>query len=186
MQEHQLIKACLRGEASAYEKLYYTYAPKMVVVCRRYVGNHEDIDDLIQIGFMKVFQELHRFRNEGSLEGWIRRIMVNLCLDHYKKTVKPQQQVVDISQTQEQLHLSSEQDIVSMLSAEELLHLIETLPPTYRLVFNLYVFEGYKHHEIADQLGIAEGTSKSNLRDARQILQKKIVRMNKEAKPRSI
>jgi RNA polymerase sigma-70 factor (ECF subfamily) len=184
--ESQLIKACLRGEALAYERLYQQYAPKMMVVCKRYVNDYEDAKDLLQEGFMKVFQELHRFRNEGSFEGWVRRIMVNVSLEHYKKVVKPGHQLDDISLLTDHFQPIADQDIESHLSAEELLLLVQTLPPAYRMVFNLYVFEGFKHHEIAKQLGIGEGTSKSNLQDARRLLQKKILIMNKEAKPRSI
>lgn len=186
MSESQLIKACLRGEASAYEDLYRRYAPKMMVVCKRYVGDYEDAKDLLQEGFMKVFQELHRFRNEGSFEGWIRRIMVNVSLEHYKKIVKPNHQLEDISLLNDHSQPATDQNIESQLSADELLLLVQALPPTYRMVFNLYVFEGFKHHEIAKLLGIGEGTSKSNLQDARRILQKKILTMNKEAKTRSI
>ncbi len=176
----------MRGEASAYESLYHKYAPKMLVVCKRYVSDYEDAKDLLQEGFMKVFQELHRFRNEGSFEGWIRRIMVNIALEHYKKIVKPNHNLEDISLLNDYTQPVDNQDIESQLSAEELLLLVQTLPPAYRMVFNLYVFEGLKHHEIAKQLGIGEGTSKSNLQDARRILQKKIVTMTKEAKTRSI
>lgn len=184
--ESQLIKACLRGEASAYEDLYRRYAPKMMVVCKRYVGDYEDAKDLLQEGFMKVFQELHRFRNEGSFEGWIRRIMVNVSLEHYKKIVKPNHQLEDITLLNDHSQPATDQNIESQLSADELLLLVQALPPAYRMVFNLYVFEGFKHHEIAKLLGIGEGTSKSNLQDARRILQKKILTMNKEAKTRSI
>jgi RNA polymerase sigma-70 factor, ECF subfamily len=184
--ESQLIKACLRGEASAYEDLYRRYAPKMLVVCKRYVGDYEDAKDLLQEGFMKVFQELHRFRNEGSFEGWIRRIMINVSLEHYKKIVKTSHQLEDITLLNDYSQPTTDQNIESQLSAEELLLLVQALPPAYRVVFNLYVFEGFKHHEIAKQLGIGEGTSKSNLQDARRILKRKILIMNKEAKTRSI
>jgi len=184
--ESQLIKACLRGEAFAYKRLYQKYAPKMMVVCKRYVSDYEDAKDLLQEGFMKVFQELHRFRNEGSFEGWIRRIMVNVSLEHYKKTVKLGHQLDDISLLNDHSQPTADQDIESQLSADELLLLVQSLPPSYRMVFNLYVFEGFKHQEIAKQLGIGEGTSKSNLQDARRLLQKKILTMNKEAKTRSI
>jgi RNA polymerase sigma-70 factor, ECF subfamily len=184
--ESQLIKACLRGEAFAYERLYQQFAPKMMVVCKRYVSDYEDAKDLLQEGFMKVFQELHRFRNEGSFEGWIRRIMVNVSLEHYKKVVKPSHQLDDISLLNDLSQPVTDEDIESRLSADELLLLVQGLPPSYRMVFNLYVFEGFKHHEIAKQLGIGEGTSKSNLQDARRLLQKRILMMNKEAKTRSI
>ncbi|AXE21498.1 hypothetical protein DR864_11140 [Runella rosea] len=158
----------------------------MMVVCKRYVSDYEDAKDLLQEGFMKVFQELHRFRNEGSFEGWIRRIMVNVSLEHYKKMVKLHHQLDDISLLNDHSQPIADEDIESQLSADELLLLVQSLPPSYRMVFNLYVFEGFKHQEIAKQLGIGEGTSKSNLQDARRLLQKKILTMNKEAKTRSI
>jgi RNA polymerase sigma-70 factor (ECF subfamily) len=184
LQENQLIKSCLKGESSAYNTLYAQYAPKMLVVCSRYVSDSDDAQDLLQEGFIKVFEELHRFRNEGSLEGWIRRIMVNSALNHYKKYSNIKYQTEDISQLKYDIPDVAIVDIESQLNNEELLKLVQTLPPSYRMVFNLYVFEGYKHHEIAKQLGIREGTSKSNLQDARRILQQKINTINKETKNR--
>lgn len=182
MQENQLIKSCLKGESSGYNALYAMYAPKMLVVCSRYVSDFNDAQDLLQEGFIKVFEELHRFRNEGSLEGWIRKIMVNSALNHHKKYSNIQYQTDDISQLKYDVPDESNIDIESQLNNEMLLGLVQTLSPAYRMVFNLYVFEGYKHHEIAKQLGIGEGTSKSNLQDARRILQQKINTLNKETK----
>lgn len=184
MQENQLLKSCLKGESSGYNALYAQYAPKMLVVCSRYVSDFDDAQDLLQEGFIKVFEELHRFRNEGSLEGWIRRIMVNSALNHYKKYSNVKYQTDDISQLKFDVPDDNIVDIESQLNNNELLNLVQTLSPTYRMVFNLYVFEGYKHQEIAKQLGIGEGTSKSNLQDARRILQQKIIAINKEAKTR--
>ena len=182
MEDSQLIKSCLQGEESAYNALYTKYAPKMLVVCSRYVTDYEDASDLLQEGFIKVFEELHRFRNEGSLEGWIRRIMVNNALNHYKKMTTTKYQTDDISELKYDIADDSNVDIDSQLSNNELLLLVQTLPPSYRMVFNLYVFEGYKHHEIATKLGIGEGTSKSNLQDARRLLQQKLNVLNKEIK----
>ncbi|MES2519802.1 MAG: RNA polymerase sigma factor [Bacteroidota bacterium] len=184
MQEHQLIKSCLKGEASGYNTLYAQYAPKMLVLCSRYVTDFDDAKDLLQEGFIKVFEELHRFRNEGSLEGWIRRIMVNEALNNYKKVSKIQHQTDDIGVVHHEIPCESIVDVESQLNNKELLALVQTLPPSYRMVFNLYVFEGYKHQEIAKKLGIGEGTSKSNLQDARRLLQLKINTINKEAKTR--
>lgn len=184
MQESQLIKSCLKGEASAYNALYETYAPKMLVVCSRYVTDYEDAKDLLQEGFIKVFEELHRFRNEGSFEGWIRRIIVNNALNHYKKMTTTKYQTDDINELKYDITDDSNIGIDSQLSNNELLALVQSLPPGYRMVFNLYVFEGYKHHEIANKLGIGEGTSKSNLQDARRLLQQKLNTLNKETKSR--
>lgn len=184
MQENQLIKSCLKGESSGYNALYSMYAPKMLVVCSRYVSDFDDAQDLLQEGFIKVFEELHRFRHEGSLEGWIRRIMVNSALNHQKKYINIQYQTDDISQLKYDIPDVAIVDIESQLNNQELLKLVQTLPPSYRMVFNLYVFEGYKHQEIAKLLGIGEGTSKSNLQDARRILQNKINSISKEAKTR--
>ena len=184
MQENQLIKSCLKGESSGYNALYAQYAPKMLVVCSRYVSDFDDAKDLLQEGFIKVFEELHRFKSEGSLEGWIRRIMVNSALNYYKKYSHIKYQTDDISQLKYDIPDDALVDIESQLNNEELLNLVQTLSPAYRMVFNLYVFEGYKHQEIAKQLGIGEGTSKSNLQDARRILQHKINSIYKESKTR--
>lgn len=186
MEENQLIKSCLKGESSGYNTLYAQYAPKMLVVCSRYLTDFDDAKDILQEGFIKVFEQLHRFRNEGSLEGWIRRIMVNEALNHLKKSNKIQQQTDDIDLLSHEIPDETFIQIESQLSNEDLLALVQTLPPSYRMVFNLFVFDGYKHHEIAVKLGIGEGTSKSNLQDARRLLQHKINTVFKEAKTRII
>jgi RNA polymerase sigma-70 factor (ECF subfamily) len=143
----------------------------MFVVCLRYSKNKEEAEEIVQEGFMKVFSFLHQFRSEGSFEGWIKKIMVNCALQRYRS--KPQMHaIVDIESSEvEQI---SNEDILSKLGVKELLNMVQMLPPAYRMVFNLYVFEGMKHKEIAELLGIAEGTSKSNLSDARTLLQKAV------------
>jgi RNA polymerase sigma-70 factor, ECF subfamily len=182
LQEKELINSCLKGESAGFNELYKRFAPKMLVVCMRYVSDGDDAKDLLQDGFIKVFVELHRFKNEGSLEGWIRRIMVNIALNNYKKTIKISHITDDISLLKSDVSNHENEDIENFLSNEELLKLVQSLTPAYRMVFNLYVFEGFKHNEIAEKLGIKEGTSKSNLQDARIILQKKIIAISKEAK----
>lgn len=177
MQEKELIKSCLKGDAEGYNALYEQYAPKMLGVCARYAKDFDDAKDLLQEGFIKVFEGLHTFRFEGSLEGWIRRIMINEALNYYKKLGQLKFQNTDLSQVNFEIKDNST-DIISELSHQELLDLIQTLSPRYRLVFNLYVIEGYKHHEIGTLLGIGEGTSKSNLQDARRVLQQKLSNLN--------
>jgi RNA polymerase sigma-70 factor (ECF subfamily) len=169
--EEQLLKNCLAGHQDAYRAFYQRYASRMMAVCMRYASGREEAADILQEGFIKVFQELPRFRREGSLEGWVRRIMVNTALENYRKNSKifPLSTIDDTTP-----ETVSSDDILSQMAAEELLQLVQELPPRYRMVFNLYAFEGLKHREIAEALGITEGTSKSNLADARNILQKKV------------
>jgi RNA polymerase sigma-70 factor (ECF subfamily) len=181
-EQKELIKRCIAGERKAYEQLYEQYGRKMLVVCNRYVQERSEAQDLLQEGFIKVFKHLSSFKNEGSFEGWIQKIMVNVALQHYQKSIKAYNHV-SIGELSIEMQLSNDEDILGQIHAEVLLKLIQELPPSYKMVFNLYVFEGLKHREIAERLGISEGTSKSNLNDARKILQYKITLLNQEAKP---
>lgn len=182
--EHLLIKGCIAGDRASQTKLYDLFAHVMLGVCLRYAKNREEAEEILQEGFLRVFTYISTFKGTGSFEGWIRKIMVNCALFRYRS--KSHLQPVIRLETSDYVAIS-ETDIVSNLDAKELLSLIQSLPPGYRLVFNLYVFEGYKHREIAEALGIAEGTSKSNLSDARAFLQraltykKKLVHYNSEA-----
>jgi RNA polymerase sigma-70 factor (ECF subfamily) len=163
----QIIKGCIAGNRAFQTKLYDLYAPKMLGVCLRYAKNREEAEEILQEGFLKVFTYIRTFKGAGSFEGWIRRIMVNSALGRFRN--KSHLQPVIRLETYEPV---SDTDIISNLDAKDLLSLIQLLPLGYRIVFNLYVFEGFKHREIAEELGIAEGTSKSNLFDARSYLQK--------------
>ena len=135
----------------------------------RYAKNREEAEEILHEGFLKVFTYIKNFKGTGSFEGWIRKIMVNCALLRFRN--KSYLHAV-IQLDAERPGTTAEPDIFSKLDAKELLLLVQSLPAGYRLVFNLYVFEGYKHREIAEALGISEGTSKSNLSDARSILQK--------------
>lgn len=161
----------MEGDRQAQSTLYSFFAPKMFVVCLRYSKNREEAEEVLQEGFLKVFQHLGQFRDEGSFEGWVRKIMVNCALQRLRSNARLAP-VLNIESYNEQFVMPSIAE--SKLSSKELLQLVMTLPPAYRMVFNLYVFEGYKHKEIADLLGISEGTSKSNLSDARMFLQKQL------------
>ncbi|MBS1669052.1 MAG: sigma-70 family RNA polymerase sigma factor [Bacteroidetes bacterium] len=148
----------------------------MMAVCMRYCRNREEAEEILQEGFYRVFKYLHTFKHKGSFEGWIRKIMVNAALQRYKSksNLRPVIQIdadgIDVPDTY---------DIQSNLNIKELVQMIQRLPTAYRLVFNLYVFEGFKHREIANMIGISEGTSKSNLSDARAILQKALTTKKK-------
>ena len=168
----QLIQECIEGDRQSQNRLYNCFAPKMFGVCLRYCRNREEAEEILQEGFMKVFEFIHQFKFQGSFEGWIRKIMVNCALQKYRS--KPQLRVVSEIDNSTIEFSQGIEDILSRLGTKELLEMVQQLPPGYRMVFNLYVFEGMKHREIAKCLGISEGTSKSNLSDARQLLQKAI------------
>jgi RNA polymerase sigma-70 factor (ECF subfamily) len=171
--EEQLVKGCLAGIPAFQQMLYKRYAPKMLTVCLRYAYSREEAEDILQEGFMIVFGKMSQFRMQGSFEGWIRRIMVNKSLEHLRKApgIYP---VLDIDNVEDKF--ISKNDVLNTIASNELLKMVQELPPMYKMVFNLYVFEGMTHKEIAELAGIAEGTSKSNLSDARTILKKKIYR----------
>jgi RNA polymerase sigma-70 factor (ECF subfamily) len=172
----QIVTACIRQDRKAQRALYERFAPVMHTVCLRYVRDSSEAEDVLLKGFMKVFQNLKNFRSEGSLEGWIRRILVNEALMYIRKN-KNMYLEVDVEEA------SGAQSIrVDHLAEQELMDLIHELPVGYRTVFNLYAIEGYAHHEIAEKLNISEGTSKSQLSRARQILRQKIEKLNLSVK----
>ncbi len=152
------------------ELLYQRFSPKMYAVCLRYASNTDDAQDLLQEGFIKVFRNLDKFRKEGSFEGWIRRVFVNTAIEHYRKKVN----MNSIGDREEQTIADSSWNVLDQLGEKDIIQLVQELAPGYRSVFNMYVIEGYSHKDIADMLGISEGTSKSQLARARVILQKKV------------
>ena len=175
--EDELIKKCVEWDQRAQNMLYKRFAAKMFSVCFRYSRNREEAEDILQEGFMKVFEKIHTFKSEGSLEGWIRRIMVNTAIQKYREKKSSAGLIVSIETYPENMNLTSSDDAISKMGANELIQMIQKLTPAYQMVFNLYVFEGLKHREIAERLGISEGTSKSNLADARTMLKKEINKM---------
>lgn len=146
------------------------FAPKMFGVCLRYSKNTAEAEDNLQEGFIKVFAAIKGFRHEGSFEGWMRRIMVNVALEKFRK----QQLMVSIDDIRIYESEQASEDVMAEISANELLELIRELPPRYQMVFNLYVMEGMNHEEISREMNISVGTSKSNLARARDILKAKV------------
>jgi RNA polymerase sigma-70 factor (ECF subfamily) len=171
--EREIINGCLSGSRRDQELLYRRYAPKLYAVCLQYAGNTEEARDVLQEGFIKIFENLSRFSHEGSFEGWMRRIIVNTALEKYRSRYYLSR-VDDIDEVTEP-EADPDTDDFAGLEAYDLLNMIMELPPKYRMVFNLYAIEGYAHKEIGEMLGISEGTSKSNLSRAREILQKKVM-----------
>lgn len=170
MDDSALIKECLKGNVRSQKTLFEKFAPKMLGVCMRYCRSKEQAEDVLQDGFIKVFGKLSEFKQEGSFEGWIRKIMVNTALDTLRKEMKISNDV-DLELAGNKMESET---VLADLSAGELLGLISSMPDGYRTVFNMFAIEGYSHYEIAENLGITENTSKSQFSRARAYLRKKI------------
>jgi len=167
----ELVKRCKAGERKSQELLYKQFASKMLGVCMRYATDKMEAEDMLQNGFIKVFNKLDDYRGDGSFEGWVRRIMVHCSIEYYRKHHK-MMQVVDMES--EGAEPSVSPLAVSNLDAKDLMALIQQLSPGYKMVFNLYAIEGYSHKEIGEIMGITEGASKSQLSRARTILKEQI------------
>ena len=178
--EKKLIKDCIKGDRCAQNKLYDLFSAKMFAVCLRYSKTREEAEDTFHEGFMKVYENLEKYRFDGSFEGWIRRIIVNTAIEKFRKNTKMSLVVQYDDHIMENGYFN-ENEILANINADELMGLIQQLPPYCRIVFNLFAFEGMKHREIAQELGITEGTSKSHLSDARKILQRAVININKPA-----
>ena len=169
--EEDFIQRCLNNDSQAQEELYRRFAPKMFGICLRFTKNKMEAEDVLQEGFIKIFTYLKDYRSEGSLEGWIRRTIINTAINYYKKRAK---QFGDVQIEHAEISRLDDETIIDKLSADELLDVIQTLPDGYRMVFNLSIIEGYTHKEIGDMLNISENTSKSQLSRARSVLQGKL------------
>ncbi len=177
--DDQLIHDCRKGKKQAYSLLYKKYASVLLGMCMRYTQNRQEAQDVLQEGFIKIFQKIDTFQGKGSFEGWMKRIMVNTAINYYKKNKKYQvQESLDADHSRQVSNNEEEENVwvetEEPLSRELLLKLVNDLPAGYRLVFNMYVFEGLTHKEIAGELGISEGTSKSQLAKARKQLKTKV------------
>lgn len=142
----------------------------MYGVCLRYAGNENDANDILQEGFIKVFKNLEKFRSEGSFEGWVRRIFVNTAIEHYRKKVK----LYNVTEVQENTIEDTNLDALDNMATKDIMKVVNELSPGYKAVFNMHVIEGYSHKEIAEILGITEGTSKSQLARAKGVLKKSL------------
>jgi RNA polymerase sigma-70 factor, ECF subfamily len=163
-EEKRIIELAVENNRQAQHQIYSKFSPRMLSVCRQYVKDLHEAEDVMITAFMKVFTNLRHFEHKGSFEGWVKRIMINECISYIR--VHKQMKFIDDEADFEEFA----DDIETQFSLDELQFLIDSLPDGYKMVFNLYVIEGYKHHEIAQMLGISEGTSKSQLSHARKIL----------------
>ena len=171
MNIQKIIEGCTEENNRAQEELYNLFAYEMFGVCLYYSHDYAEAEDTLHEGFMKVYKNIASLKGEGALKSWVRRIMINTALEKYRK--KNPLYLVDQNEFREFEDIDRE-NIISNISADELIKMIQELSPQYRMVFNLYALEGYSHKEIATMLRISEGTSKSNLARARAILQKKV------------
>lgn len=173
----EIVEGCKQGNRSCQSLLYHQTSGKMFGLCQRYMKDKQIAEDMLQEGYLKLFAHLSKFKGEGSFDGWMRRIFVNTCLEELRKT---------------KLNLLLEEEISENLSysndsfgeyyaVQDLLEMVFSLPDGYRTIFNLYAIEGYSHQEISELLGISEGTSKSQLSRARNVLKVKLEKQNIEA-----
>ena len=175
MTEEMLLQGCLDHDATAQQELYYRFSPKMLSVCYRYAKAREDAEDMLQEGFIKVFSQIDKYENRGSLEGWILRIIVHTCINHLKKNKKFNDHV-DLAFAGN--IVIREDNIPAIIQAKQIVECIRSLPIGYRTVLNLYAIEGYSHKEIAALLDIEESTSRSQYTRAKSMLEEVLVKKN--------
>jgi RNA polymerase sigma factor (sigma-70 family) len=176
--EEELIKGCLNNDPKAQRIIYEKYAGAMFAVCSRYIKEKTDAEDVLIKGFMKAFSQMAKYKGEGNLGGWIKKIMINEALMFLRSTRTMYVEVdIDHANYNQDEHFSHNQ-----LEADDLLKMVNNLPVGYRTIFNLYAIEGYSHKEIAEQLNISENTSKSQLSRARVLLQKMLMDADKKLK----
>ncbi|MCD0470830.1 RNA polymerase sigma factor [Flavobacterium sp. JAS] len=173
-EETEIIKLAVENNRQAQQQIYTRFSPKMLSVCRQYIKDIQLAEDVMITAFMKVFTNLNKFEHKGSFEGWIRRIMVNECISYLRVQKK-------VKFTEDEIYVEESFNAIdSKFSTDQIQFLIDALPDGYRMIFNLYAIEGYKHNEIATMLGINEGTSKSQLSHARKMLQTQINILKKQ------
>ena len=167
MTESQIIQGCIKKQNDAQRMLFETYAGKMMSLCQRYVNDQQEAQDVLQMGFLKVFDYIHQYKGEGNFEGWMRRVFASIAIRHLRKK-KIDFTSVDVVNNND---LAEDPSIISKISEDEIHQLIRSLPTGYRTVFNLNIIEGYSHDEIAALLNIQPATSRTQLLKARKILQ---------------
>jgi RNA polymerase sigma factor (sigma-70 family) len=178
--EKTLIKDCINGKEIACRQLFETYYSRFFAICKRYTKDEDDAKDVVQDGYIKIFHSLKDYNAEGSFEGWMKRIMINTSINHYRK--HKTREITDyigddIKEQDAGDGLIAIDSALSSLATQHLLKLIQQLPPVYRMIFNLFVIEGYSHKEIATLLNITESTSRANLVKARAKLQNQLIQL---------
>jgi RNA polymerase sigma factor (sigma-70 family) len=170
LSEEEMINGCIDGNRICQRELYDRNASKMLGVCMRYAKDRAEAEDMLQEGFIKVFKNISRFRNEGSFEGWIRQIMVFTAINMFNQRKRKFKESLDA----ELYDVAIDDQVIEKIAAKEIVILIQQMPEGYRTIFNLYAVEGYTHREIGELLNIAEGTSKSQYSRAKQYMQESL------------
>ena len=170
----KLVKGCIKGDRTMQKLLYERYYSKLMGICYRYAKDSDEAKDLLHDGFMKIFKNLHKYNFNGSFEGWLRRLMINSSIDHYRKNKNIFSLLDNNIELEAEDAENSEADIYSSFNTQMILEAVQNLSPAYRTVFNLYAIEGYSHKEIAEKLNINIGTSKSNFAKARMNLKREL------------
>lgn len=165
-----IIERCKKNDRIAQRAIYELYSKKLFIICLRYSRDHSEAEDMLQEGFVKLFNKIEKYNHSGSFPGWIGRLIANNCIDIIRK--RPN--LYAITESHENTMKATTLNALDELIGEDLLKIIQSLPVGYRTVFNMYVIEGYSHKDIADKLSISVGTSKSQLNRARKLLQKKL------------
>ncbi len=174
LNEKKLIELLKKNSESAFVELYNKYSPVLFGICLRYAKERTEAEDILQESFIKIYENIDSFKNEGSLEGWLKRIVVNVSINHYRKKIKENTVSTDDEITYEEV---IPENVFSKLTSKELIGLIRLLPEGYRMVFNLYAIEGFKHNEIAEMMGYTESTSKTQLMKAKKMLQQYVFKL---------
>lgn len=175
--EKQIISGCLKKKRSAQKALYDRYHPVLMGICLRYAKSRTEAEDVLLMGFTRIFKKLDTYHGEGSFEGWMKKIMVNVAIDNYRKNLKHYFNVNYDNVSAQEIGYDY---IPDSFSLQEIIKTIQDLPVGYRVVFNLFAIDGYSHKEIAEKLSISESTSKTQLLKARKKLKKKLVLLNSE------
>jgi RNA polymerase sigma factor (sigma-70 family) len=166
----EIIAGCREGRESAMKKFYEHFRGYAMTICMGYAGNHDDALEMMHDGFLKAFKNLHKLDNAETVRPWFRRILVNTAIDYHRRNAN--KQTVELTDYQIPTGEYSSESVYAKLSSEDIMNAVQSLPDMYRMVFNLYVIEGYSHREIAEQLQIAEGTSRAHLSMANASLRK--------------
>jgi RNA polymerase sigma-70 factor (ECF subfamily) len=174
--ETQIVENCIKGERSSQKALYEMYSSKMFAICLKYSKNQMDAEDILQEGFVKLFNNLARFRGEGSFEGWVRRIFVNTAIEHIRR----KKLNTTVGEGMENNIADKHSNALDNLYEKDIIKSSQTLSDGYRTVFNLYAIDGYSHKEIASKLGITESTSKSQFSRAKALLRNIIQHKSKK------
>jgi RNA polymerase sigma-70 factor (ECF subfamily) len=174
LSEEELIQRCISNDRIAQKELYETYSPLFFAICLRYMPTVEDAEDVLVMGFTVIFSKLDTFKNEGSFEGWMKKIIINTALNTIRFNHKHYETKDINKEIEKQKNLLSENAIYGQLNVKDILKQIQQMPTGYRTVFNLFVIEGYSYEEVANLMGINKGTVRSQLARARKILQQKL------------